>query len=47
MTEYQVSKRVSDLVSGGDVVYGTARDGQQTIWLPETSAPLPGQERLL
>lgn len=39
MTEYQVSKRLSDVVTEGQLVYGDPRDGQQTVW-PVQQAPL-------
>lgn len=32
MTEYQVSKRLSDLVNEHLLAYGAARDGQQTVY---------------
>ena len=33
LTEYQVSKRISDLINDGSVVYGGAIGNQQTVWL--------------
>jgi hypothetical protein len=46
LNEEQARKRINELVKAGELEYGAARDGQQSIWAPKTSHPAEGQTRL-